>query len=133
MNDSRYLRVLGAAESLSHAIDHLAHQIDVHRVPGAKAQLCEAAASIAANIGEASNLDTNANRLRQLRVALASATETAVHLRRIRAQGALPKSALITCQSKHAVTTKMLTRLIDAIERAEAERRNDEPRRVSPP
>jgi four helix bundle protein len=124
MADSRTLRVLAAAENYSQTADRIAAEIDVRKVPGVKAQYTEAVGAIAANIGEANDLGSNRNRLRQFRLALSSASEAAVHLRRIRAIEALRQSAIITLQSKHAVVTTMLTRLIAAIEEAEARRQN---------
>jgi four helix bundle protein len=122
MADSRNLRVLDAAEDLSATVSAAAQRISDANAYAVKMQIIASAESIAANIGEAANLGTDANFARQLRIALASANETAVHLRNIRRKGALDPITIHRCQTKVMVVCKMLVNLIRSIEEREAHR-----------
>jgi four helix bundle protein len=130
MSDSRNLRVLDAAEDLAATVIQAAQRIDTDRVPAVKGQLVRAASAIAANIAEASNLGTDPNFKRQLRLALSSANETGSHLRIIKRTNALDPITTARCQSKLSVVCKMLSNLIRAVEETEA--RAEEARRARP-
>jgi four helix bundle protein len=124
MADSRNLRVLNAAEDLSATVSAAVERISSGNAYAVKMQIIASAESIAANIGEAANLGTDANFARQLRIALASANETMVHLRNIRRKGALDPITIHHCQTKLMVVCKMLVNLIRSIEEREAHREN---------
>lgn len=129
MADSRQLRVLDAAEDLAATVFAALAHVEVRRAPGVRGQLVRAAAAVAANIAEAANLGTEANFKRQLRLSLASATETGSHLRILRRAGALDPLAVARCEAKRVVVCKMLVGLIRRIEEDEA--RHEDTRRGS--
>jgi four helix bundle protein len=132
MSDSSNLRVLGAAEDFAAHVQQAMNRIDDWRVPGERAQLLRASASVPANIAEAARLGTDANMARQLRIALASAEECGVHLRLIHQARALDPLTIKRCQIKLATVSKMLYGLIRAIEEREAreeDRRRDTKRK----
>jgi len=120
MADSRRLRVLDAAEDFAAATMFAAQHVLAHRAPGVRGQLVRAAASIGANIAEASGLGTDKNFKRQLRLALASANECGSHLRLLKRTGALDPLEHARCETKRVVVCKMLTSLIRRLEEAEA-------------
>lgn len=124
MSDSRRLRVLDAAEDFAAVTLHAAQHVRAHMAPGVRGQLVRAAASVAANIAEASGLGTDRNFKRQLRSALASANECGSHLRILRRTGALEPLAHAHCDSKRVTVCKMLTSLIRRLEEDEAHEEN---------
>jgi four helix bundle protein len=122
MTDSRNLRVLDAAEDLAATVMLCMRQVDASRAPGVRGQLLRAIAAVPANIAEASNLGTDPNFRRQLRLSLASANESASHIRLLRRTGALAPAAADLCLNKLSVVCRMLVRLIRAIDEREAYR-----------
>ncbi|MBY0490064.1 MAG: four helix bundle protein [Gemmatimonadaceae bacterium] len=125
MSDSSNLRVLGAAEDFAATVQQAMSRVDNWRVPGERAQLLRASSSVAANIAEAARLGTDANMVRQLRLALASAEECGVHLRLIHEARALDPISIKRCQIKLATVSKMLYGFIRAVEEREARAEND--------
>jgi len=125
MADSRNLRVLDAAEDLAATVLSAVRYVDVCRAPGLRGQLARSIAAVPANIAEASNLGTDPNFRRQLRLSLASANESASHLRLLRRTGALHRERADRCLNKLTVVCRMLSRLIQAIDEREAHRIND--------
>lgn len=124
MADSRQLRVLDAAEDMAATVFGALEHIEARRAPGVRGQLVRAAAAVAANIAEAANLGTDANFKRQLRLSLASASETGSHLRILRRTGALDPISAARCEAKRTVVCKMLVGLIRRIEEDEARAEN---------
>ena len=124
MTESSDLRVLGAAEDFAAAVHYALYDIDTSSVPGARNQLLRSSASVAANIAEAAQLGTDANMARQLRLALASAEESGVHLRLIQRARVLDPLTAKRCEIKLATVAKMLRGLIRVIEEREAHREN---------
>lgn len=120
MSDSRRLRVLDAAEDFAAATLQVAQLVRAHRAPGVRGQLVRAAASVAANIAEASGLGTDRNFKRQLRLALASANECGSHLRILKRTEALDFMSHARCETKRIAVCKMLTSLICRLEEDEA-------------
>lgn len=98
----------------------IAQYVHAHRAPGVRGQLVRAAASIGANIAEASGLGTDKNFKRQLRLALASANECGSHLRLLKRTGALDPLEHARCETKRVVVCKMLMSLIRRLEEDEA-------------
>jgi four helix bundle protein len=82
MPDYRKIRAFELAQMLSEDIHRLAPSIPARKAPGLRSQLCRSVSSIPANIAEGAGSDTPAEYARLLRVALKSANECAVHLRR---------------------------------------------------
>lgn len=126
MTDSRNLRVLDAAEDLAATVIAAAREVDPARAPGVRGQLVRAVTAVPANIAEASNLGTDPNFRRQLRLSLASANESASHVRILRRTGALSSTTAGTCLNKLAVVCRMLIRLIRAIDEREAHREDSD-------
>ncbi len=89
--------------------------------PGIRGQLLRATSSISANIAEAAGLGSQANFLRQLRIALASANEVGSHLRVLRSSGALDGLTTARLDATRRVVCKMLVSLIAVIESRLAE------------
>lgn len=125
MPDSRRLRVLDAAEDFAAVTLLAARSVRAHLAPGVRGQLVRAAASVSANIAEASGLGTGKNFKRQLRLALGSANECGSHLRILKRACALDISGYDRCENKRVVVCKMLTSLIRRLEEEEA-RSDDE-------
>ena len=125
MTESSNLRVLGAAEDFAATMQQTLQRVDTSSIPGERNQLLRSSASIAANIAEAAQLGTDTNMARQLRLALASAEESGVHLRLIQRSGALDPLSAKRCEIKLATVAKMLRGLIRVIEEREAHREND--------
>lgn len=120
MSDSRRLRVLDAAEDFAAITLQAAQHVRAHLAPGVRGQLVRAAASVAANIAEASGLGTDKNFKRQLRLALASANECGSHLRILKRTGALEPVTQNRCETKRVTVCKMLVALIRRLEEDEA-------------
>jgi four helix bundle protein len=120
MPDSRRLRVLDAAEDFAAVTLQAAQYVRAHLAPGVRGQLVRAAASVAANIAEASGLGTDKNFKRQLRLALASANECGSHLRILKRTGAIDPLTLNRCEAKRVTVCKMLMSLIRRLEEDEA-------------
>lgn len=120
MPDSRNLRVLEAAEDMTATVFDVVVRVQVHRAPGVRGQLVRSAASVSANIAEASDLGSDKNFKRQLRLALASANEVGSHLRIIKRTGALDPMSVARCETKRVVVCRMLVNLINRIEMDEA-------------
>ena len=118
------LRVYDAACELSRVIHDSLEAHSVHRVPGLRAQLLEAAGSIAANTAEGAGRGSTAKFLNHLRIALGSANETRTHLHRAKDEARLPIKLYFVCGSKALVTARMLASLIRRIEQDEAHRTN---------
>jgi four helix bundle protein len=133
MSDSRNLRVLDAAEDCAAAVLVAMRFVDARRAPGVRGQLVRSATAVPANIAEASNLGTDPNFRRQLRLALASANESASHLRLLIRTGALHERSGTTCLAKVAVVCRMLQRLIRVIDEREAHRIDQRLRQGHPP
>jgi len=119
------LRVYDAACELSRVVHESLEAHDVTRVPGLRAQLIEAAGSIAANTAEGAGRGSAARFLNHLRIALGSANETRTHLTRARSEARLPTKQYFLCDSKALVTARMLASLIRRIEEDEARRQNE--------
>jgi four helix bundle protein len=120
MIDSRKLRVLDAAEDMAATVLTLVTRVDARLAPGVRGQLVRAATAVPANIAEAANLGTDPNVKRQLRLSLASANESASHLRVLHRARALDPLTIARCTAKVTVVCKMLASLIRAIEEREA-------------
>lgn len=120
MVDSRNLRLLHAAEDYAVMVMRAARGIDASRAPGLRGQLVRSAAAVPANIAEAAQLGSDANFRRQLRLALASASESTSHLRLLMRAGALDPGEGTRCTGKAAVVCRMLVNLIRAIDEREA-------------
>jgi four helix bundle protein len=130
MADSRNLRVLYAAEDFAASVFAAVRYVNVQRAPGVRGQLVRSAAAVPANIAEAAQLGTDPNFRRQLRLALASANESASHLRLLIRSGAIHTRRATTCLGKVAVVCKMLTNLIRVLDEREAramDRQRDPP------
>ena len=134
MPDSRNLRVLDAAEDMTATVFEVVVHVQVHRAPGVRGQLVRSAASVSANIAEASDLGSDKNFKRQLRLALASANKVGSHLRIIKRTGALDPISVARCETKRTVVCRMLSNLIRRIEMDEAyeEERKRSARREQP-
>jgi four helix bundle protein len=122
------LRVYDAACELSRVVHESLDVHSVHRVPGLRVQLLEAAASIAANTAEGAGRGSAAKFLNHLRIALGSANETRTHLKRAKDEGRLPLKLFFQCDAKALVTSRMLASLIRRIEQDEAHRENEQRR-----
>ena len=122
MTDSRDLRVLDAAEELAASVMEAMRDVDASRAPGVRGQLVRAVTAVPANIAEAANLGTDPNFRRQLRLSLASANESASHIRILRRTGALAPQTADKCLNKLSLVCRMLVRLIRAIDEREAYR-----------
>ncbi|WP_461415635.1 four helix bundle protein [Gemmatimonas sp.] len=120
MSDSRNLRVLSAAEDFAAAVLVAVRFVNAARAPGVRGQLVRSATAVPANIAEAAHLGTDPNFRRQLRLALASASESTSHLRLLIRAGAIHPKRGTHCLGKAAVVCRMLTNLIRAIDEREA-------------
>ncbi|WP_309670515.1 four helix bundle protein [Gemmatimonas sp.] len=114
-----------AAKQVSRVVHESLETHSVHRVPGLRAQLIDAAGSIAANTSEGASRGSASKFLNHLRIALGSANETRTHLQRAKDEAKLPMKLYFACDAKALVTAKMLASLIRRIEEDEARRDND--------
>jgi len=112
--------VLSAAEDFAAAILVAVRFVNAACAPGVRGQLVRSATAVPANIAEAAHLGTDPNFRRQLRIALASASESASHLRLLIRAGAIHPKRATHCLGKAAVVCRMLTNLIRAIDEREA-------------
>lgn len=124
MNDPRNIRVLDAAYALVELVHSTAYEIDVHAVPGLRAQLLGAVDGIAANISEGARRGSNAQFAQFLRMARSSADETGTHLQIAYRAGALDQRRYWLCNARRLAVAKMLSALIREVEEQAARAEN---------
>ncbi|MCA0375076.1 MAG: four helix bundle protein [Gemmatimonadetes bacterium] len=122
MADLRNLRVLEAVEDFATDVHRLAQPYGTVRFTSWRAQLVDAADSVAANIAEGAGRGTDPQWLHALRIAIGSANEVGVLLRRGRDSGAIDPIGWMRVESKRKVVCRMLVNLSRVIEERIAHR-----------
>lgn len=116
MADLRNLRVLEAAEDFAGNVHAAANHGSTLRHANWRAQIVDAADSIAANIAEGAGRGTDPQFLHSLRIALGSANEVGVFLRRGRDSSVIDPVSWMRLESKRKVICKMLVNMMRVIE-----------------
>ena len=116
MTDLRNLRVLEAAEDFAGGVHAAANHASTLRHSSWRAQIVDAADSIAANIAEGAGRGTDPQLLHSLRIALGSANEVGVFLRSGRNRNAIDPVSWMRLESKRKVICKMLVNMMRVVE-----------------